>query len=53
MTSYLNTDYGTLYEHTGTIYQSVYTHYLIVGMMILLGKTMLINNVISSMNYLT
>ena len=33
-TSYLNAGYGTLYEHIGTVYQSVHTHYLIVGMKI-------------------
>ena len=33
-TSYLNVGYGTLYEHIGTVYQSVHTHYLIVGMKI-------------------
>ena len=32
--SYLNAGYGTLYKHTGTIYQSVHMHYLIVGMKI-------------------
>ena len=26
--------YGTLYEHIGTVYQNVHTHYLIVGMKI-------------------
>ena len=30
-TSYLNAGYGTLYEHIGTVYQSVHTHCLIVG----------------------
>ena len=30
-TSYLNAGYGTLYEHIGTVYQNVHTHYLIVG----------------------
>ena len=33
-TSYLNAGYGTLYEHIGTVYQNVHTHYLIVGMKI-------------------
>ena len=33
-TSYLNAGYGTLYEHIRTVYQNVYTHYLIVGMKI-------------------
>ena len=33
-TSYLNAGYGTLYEHVGTVYQNVHTHYLIVGMKI-------------------
>ena len=33
-TSYLNTGYGTLYEHIGTVYQNVHTHYLIVGIKI-------------------
>ena len=33
-TSYLNAGYGTLYEHIGTVYQNVHTHYLIVGMRI-------------------
>ena len=33
-TSYLNAGYGTLYEHVGTVYQSVHTHYLTVGMKI-------------------
>lgn len=33
-TSYLNAGYGILYEHIGTVYQSVHTHYLIVGMKI-------------------
>ena len=33
-TSYLNAGYWTLYEHIGTIYQNVYTHYLIAGMKI-------------------
>ena len=32
--SYLNAGYGTLYEHIGTVYQNVHTHYLIVGMKI-------------------
>ena len=32
--SYLKAGYGTLYEHIGTVYQSVHTHYLIVGMKI-------------------
>ena len=30
----LNASYGTLYEHIGTVYQNVHTHYLIVGMKI-------------------
>ena len=34
LTSYLNAGYDYLYKHTGTIYQSVHTHYLIVGMKI-------------------
>ena len=33
-TSYLNAGYGTLYEHIGTVYQNVHTHYLIVSMKI-------------------
>ena len=33
-TSYLNAGYGTLYEHIGTVYQNLHTHYLIVGMKI-------------------
>ena len=33
-TSYLNVGYGTLYEHIGTVYQNVHTHYLIVSMKI-------------------
>ena len=33
-TLYLNAGYGTLYEHIGTVYQNVHTHYLIVGMKI-------------------
>ena len=33
-TSYLNADYGTLYEHIGIVYQNVHIHYLIVGMKI-------------------
>ena len=33
-TSYLNAGYGTLYEHIGTMYQNVHTHYLIVDMKI-------------------
>ena len=33
-TSYLNTGYGTLYEHIGTVYQSVHTKHRIVGMKI-------------------
>ena len=33
-TSYLNAGYDTLYEHVGTVYQNVHTHYLIVGMKI-------------------
>ena len=32
--SYLNAGYGTLYEHIGSVYQNVHTHYLIVGMKI-------------------
>ena len=32
--SYLNAGYGTLYEHIGTVYQNVHTHYLIVCMKI-------------------
>ena len=33
-TSYLNAGYGILYEHIGTVYQNVHTHYLIVSMKI-------------------
>ena len=33
-TSYLNAGYRTLYEHVGTVYQNVRTHYLIVCMRI-------------------
>lgn len=33
-TSYLNAGYGMLFEHIGTVYQSVHTHYLIVGVKI-------------------
>ena len=33
-TSYLNAGYGVLYEHIGTVHQSIHTHYLIVGMKI-------------------
>ena len=37
-TSYLNAGYGTLYEHIGTVYQNVHTHYLIVGIKIPIHK---------------
>ena len=33
-TSYHNGGYRTLYEYIGTVYQSIHTHYLTVGMKI-------------------
>ena len=33
-TSFLNPGYGVLFEHIGQLYQSVYKHYLIVGLKI-------------------